>query len=180
MYNPREAAEDGHALNLAILFFAAFFVTVIIYFHYDSGLKYWLLRAFGSTAQGTVVELIPAPEEHAALRARAQESPKNTFKNISDWIAGDQLKISYTVEGIPHFLVFLPHLEADEILAVKSFPVTYLPANPKIAYPADYLSSLSFDGKVIIGAAIAGLIILLLGIRSAKKWKRFRQKMHRY
>jgi len=180
MYNPKEAIEDSHALNLAILFFAGLLVIVTLIFHHDGALKYWLLSAFGETAPGTVVEVLPAPEDAAGVNQRALESPRNYLKNLDDWISGDRLRISYFVEDNPHFLTFTLPKDADGMEAEPTLPVSYLPANPDIAYPADFLSSLAFDSKATIAALIAGAVLVFLGFWSAKSWSRFRRTMRRY
>lgn len=181
MFNPREAADDSKALNVAILFFAAVVVIISIALHFDSALKYWLLTRFGETSTGAVVRISRAPQDPDAIRDLARESPRNYLKNSQTWVSGDTLLIE-----------FRPAASSLEYVAFKRPPgstigqngtpvdVVYLPANPKIAHPAAHLSDFAFDSKIMIGSLIAALVLIWLFVEAAVNWIRFRRNMRHY
>jgi len=181
MYSPREAEEDGHALNLAILFFAAFAIFIAIYLHHDGALKYWLLNNFGKTTTGTVLSLEHAPANADSRQARKRDAPRNYLKNAKAWIHGQRLHIEYKPDGpVPLLLtITLPDDMAGKPIAEK-LPVSYLPANPRIAYPTDYLSDFALDSRIVLWALAIGAFVLIFSYDAVKAWLGFRRNMQRY
>ncbi|MEP1932956.1 MAG: hypothetical protein ABJJ37_16915 [Roseibium sp.] len=181
MYNPNEAKEDGYALRVAILFFAAVGVLISIYFHSDSATKYWLLSNFGQQTSGTIINIDPAADDYRDLKKRGIEDPRNFLKNIETWVTGDRIEIEFTPLGGPKFRFTLT-LAAEMIgrQVTENIAVIYLPANPKISYLSEHLSDFSFDSKIMLWSLLTGLGILWLGHKSIRSWLQFRQKMRRY
>ncbi|WP_428641536.1 hypothetical protein [Roseibium sp.] len=181
MYNPREAAEDGHALNLALLFFVACAVVISVYFHYDSGLKYWLLKGFGQTAEGTILNIQGAPSDLDEQLKTARQSPRNSLKNFEDWVDGKILVVEFaTPDALPKIVSFrIPKKFTGNVVSGR-ISITYLPLNPRIAYPTEYLEDFAFDSKVLQWSLLTGLVVILYGTLSALKWSRFRGRMRKY
>ncbi len=181
MLNPKEAVEDGYAHNLAILFFAACAVLVTVYFHHDSGLKYWLLTRFGETAPGTVLSVRAVPESSATLENAIRQDRRNTLKNSLDWTSGKILAVEFRpTNALPEIKTFRMPRDFIGSGSAEQVPILYLPRNPKIAYPADHISNFAIDGKILLGALVAGVIIALLSWRSARKWAGYRNRLRRY
>ena len=180
MFNPKEAAEDSHALNLAILFFAACAVLFSIYLHHDSGLKYWLLKGFGVSAPGRVLVVIDDTPDWDKAMAHYRSSPRNTLKNIEDW-ANERVVVEFEpVDAAPVVLDF--RIKPGELIRETSgaLNMTYLPLNPKIAFPSRSLDKFSLDGQILLWSLIAGLLLLVFAIRSGRKWASFRTRLRRY
>lgn len=180
MFHPKEAAEDSHALSLAILFFAAFACLVSIYFHYDSGLKYWLLKEFGETTTATLLDVEQAPVTEAELKQLARQYPREALKNIA-LLKGATITVQFTTEAGDTLQTAFKtgqNFQIDELQ--DQMPVTYLPMNPSIAYPASFLQNFAFDGQVLLWSVLIGLIVALLAVRSARRWSRFRTRMRQY
>jgi len=181
MFNPKEAAEDSHALNLAILFFAGFACLVAVYFHYDSGLKYWLLRYFGEETPATVLSVQEANGEKLTLQQALHKSPRETLKNSTHYFTHGTIFVEIITPSntfqVLSFRVpeeWLADLENDRL------SVTFLTSNPKIAHPTDLLGNFSFDGRLLVWSLIGTLVILFLAVRSARKWSNFRNGLRRY
>ncbi|MEP1572108.1 hypothetical protein [Roseibium album] len=181
MYNPREATEDRHTHNLAILCFAGFVCLVAVYFHYDSGLKYWLLEFFGEKTPGTILSIQDMNHEQLTLKEALHKSPRNTLKNSTHRFTHDVLVVEVTQPGnAPQVLTFWVPGQWSAGLHSDQISITYLPVNPKIAYPTDLLENFSFDGKLLVWSLIAGAVILFLAMRTAQSWNRFRNGMRHY
>ncbi|WP_269581054.1 hypothetical protein [Roseibium sp. Sym1] len=181
MYSPKEAEEDTHALNLAILFFAVLAIAVTLYLHHDGALKYWLLENFGERTTGTVLSLEHAPDNALDLQARMRENPRNYLKNSRSWIHGQRLHIEYKPDGpIPLLLTMtLP----DDMVGkpvTETLPVSFLPINPRIAYPTDYLSDFALDSKIVLWALAIGAFLLIFSYDAILAWLGFRRNMQRY
>ncbi|MHA7777616.1 DUF3592 domain-containing protein [Roseibium sp. M-1] len=181
MYNPKEAAEDSHALILAILFFAMLAVSVTIYLHHDGALKYWLLENFGERTTGTVLSLEHAPDSASGQQARKRENPRNFLKNSRTWVHGERLHISYAPDPDQPLLmtVTLPD-DMSGKPAGSTLPVTYLPLNPRIAYPADHLSDFALDSRIMLWALAIGGFLVIFSYDKAVAWLGFRRNMRRY
>ncbi len=181
MFNPHEAKEDLFAQRLAIMFFAIMLVLVSLFFHYDTALKYLLLSSVGETAPGKIVALEHAPLDLATVERRKRENPRNFLKNAETWTKGDTVVIDFR-PGDAQLHTIVVRLPANLVDKKNRDPidVTYLPVNPKIAFPADFLSSFAFDTKIFLGSLIIGLIVLWSGIDEVRAWHSFREKMHRY
>jgi len=181
MFSPREAEEDSHALNLAILFFAALAIFVTIYLHHDGALKYWLLDNFGEHTTGTVLSLEHAPDTASGLQARKHSNPRNYIKNAKAWIHGQRLHIEYKPEGpVPLMLTITLPKEMVGKPVTGTLSVSYLPLNPHIAYPTDYLSDFALDSKIVLWALVIGGFLLVFCCDAVMAWLGFRRKMHRY
>ena len=181
MYSPKEAAEDWYAFNLAILFFAMLAIAVTIYLHHDGALKYWLLENFGERTTGTVLSLEHAPDTASALQARKHENPRNYLKNAKAWVHGERLHISYAPD--PNQPLMLTVTLPDELAgkpAGGTLPVTYLPLNPRIAYPADYLSDFALDSRIMLWALAIGGFLVIFSYDKVVAWLCFRRNMRRY
>jgi hypothetical protein len=177
LYNPKEAVEDSHALNLAILFFAACAVAIAIYFHHDSGLKYWLLKGFGETTPGKVVVIIDDSDDGSR---HLRSNSRNTLKNIAAW-QDERIVVEIKPADAPvETLNF--RIKPQELIRETdgALSVTYLPLNPKIAYPTRSLDRFSLDSQILLWSLVAGAVLLVLALRSARKWARFRAGLHRY
>ncbi|MCK7614634.1 hypothetical protein [Roseibium sediminicola] len=181
MYSPREAEEDGHALNLAILFFAVLAIVITLYLHHDGALKYWLLDNFGEHTTGTVLSLEDAPDNAGDLQTRKRENPRNYLKNSKAWVHGQRLHIEYKPDG-PVPLILTVTLPDDMVgkPVTDTLAVSYLPANPRIAYPTDYLSEFALDSRIALWALAVGAFVLIFGYDAVKAWLGFRRNMHRY
>jgi len=181
MFNPHETQEDGFAHKLAMLFFASMLVLISLFLHFDSALKYSLLTSFGDTVEGRVVALQNAPMDAAAIEKRKRENPRNFLKNPRTWMRGDTLVIDYRPEnaGLETLVVTLPANLADKKTR-DAIDVVYLPVNPKIAYPAEFLAGFAFDNKVFKVSLIIGLIVFWLALEEGWAWARFRRRMRRY
>ncbi|MET1411371.1 hypothetical protein ABVF61_03830 [Roseibium sp. HPY-6] len=181
MFNPKEAAEDSHALNLAILVFVGLACLLSIYIHYDSGLKYWLLKKLGEETPAVVLGFQQAGGDRLTLQEALHESPRDTFKNSTHFITHGVLVAEINPSGnYPQVLTFrvpdawMADLQSDWI------DVTYLGANPKIAHPTDLLETFHFDGRVLVWSLLIGAVVLWFAIRSARKWSSFRNRMRHY
>lgn len=181
MFNPHETQEDGFAHKLAMLFFASVLVLISLFLHFDSALKYSLLTSFGDTVEGRVVALQNAPADAASIEKRKRDNPRNFLKNSRIWTRGDTLIIDYRPENdsLQTLVVTLPANLADK-KAREAIDVVYLPANPRIAYPAEFLSGFAFDSKVFKVSLIAGLFVFWLMLEESWAWARFRRRMRHY
>ncbi|MES0811042.1 hypothetical protein ABLO27_16265 [Roseibium sp. SCPC15] len=181
MIHPKQEAEDSLALNLAILFFIACAVLISIYFHHDSGFKYILLKNFGETVPGTVTSVKANGQDWTEDHEKIKESPRNTLKNISDWTGGFLVEVKIVpANSSQRTLLFLLPYAPGTSESNDQIPVTYLPLNPNIAYPTDYLPNLSLDGTIMYWTLAIGLVVLLLAARGIRKWASFREKIRRY
>jgi hypothetical protein len=181
MLNPKEAAEDSLALNLAILFFAAIVVLISIYFHHDTALKYWLLNGFGKTAPGTILGVEKAPNDFSRIEEIVRQNRRNSLKNFEAFVSGSTIFVEFKPENAPlQILAFKMPVGFAGSQNTDKLDISYLPANPRIAYPADYLSNFSFDSKIVFWSLAAGLVIVWLGALSIQKWMGFRRQMRRY
>lgn len=180
MFHPKEAAEDAHALNLAILFFAACAVGLSIYFHHDTGLKYWLLKAFGESGPGRTLVIIDDTPDGDKAAAHYRSDPRNTLKNLAAW-ANERILVEFKPEDGPAEVVTFRMLPSELIRETDgALLITYLPLNPKIAYPTHSLHKFWLDSQILFWSLIAGGIVLVLALRAARKWKRFRIGMSGY
>lgn len=181
MFNPHETQEDGFAHKLAMLFFASVLVLISLFLHFDSALKYSLLTSFGDTVEGRIVALQNAPQDPAVIEKRKRENPRNFLKNPSTWTRGDTLVIDYRPknESLRTLVVTLPANLVDKKTR-EAIDVVYLPVNPKIAYPAEFLAGFAFDNKVFKISLIIGLVLFWLGLEEGWAWARFRRRMRRY
>lgn len=181
MYNPHETQEDGFAHKLAMLFFASVLVLISLFLHFDSALKYSLLTSFGETVEGQVIALQNAPRDATAIERRKRENPRNFLKNPAIWTRGDRLVIDYRPESAsPQTLVVTLPANLVDKKTRDAIDVVYLPVNPKIAYPAEFLPGFAFDSKVFKVSLIIGLVLCWLAIEEGSAWARFRRKMRRY
>lgn len=181
MLNPREAAEDSLALNIAILFFAAIVVLVSIYFHHDTALKYWLLNGFGKTAPGTILSVERSSGNLAKIEETVRQNRRNSLKNFDTLASGSTIFVEFTPEGdLTEVVAFtMPRGFAGSQYS-SSLDISYLPINPRIAYPSAHLGNFALDSKIMQWTLLAGLIIVWLGWLSIQKWMGFRQNMRRY
>lgn len=181
MFNPREAADDSRALNIAILFFAAVTVVFTIALHFDSAAKYWLLTQFGKTSAGTILRVSEAPKDPHAINALARESPRNYLKNRQTWVSGDTLLIEFQPDNARTTSFFFKRPAGSPVgQANTPVPVVYLPVNPKIAHPQAHLADFAFDSKIMRVSLIAAALIVWLFIEALVSWVRLRQTMRRY
>ena len=181
MYNPKEAKEDRLTHNLAILCFAGFACLVAIYFHYDSGLKYWLLEFFGEETPGTILSIQDLDQEKLTLKEALHKAPRNTLKNSMHRFTHDVLVVEIVEpENSPQVLTFWVPQEWTSALHSNRTFITYLPVNPRIAYPSDLLENFSFDGKLLLWSLIAGAVVLIFAVRTAQNWSKFRNGMRHY
>jgi hypothetical protein len=180
LYNPKEAAEDSHALHLAILFFVASAVAISIYFHHDSGLKYWLLKGFGETTPGKVLVIINDTPDGDKAWAHYRSNYRNTFKNFKSW-HDERIVVEINPTNAPAQTLDF-RIKSGEIIRETdgALNVTYLPLNPKIAYPTRSLDRFSLDSQILFWSLVAGAVLLFLALRSARKWARFRARLRQY
>ena len=181
MFNPQEAAEDRHALNLAILVFAAFAVLLSIYFHHDSGLKFWLLEGFGKTSRGQVLSVQKVSRFPGRYEEVFRDNPRNTLKNYRAWSTGDILVAEFKPGDSPLQIISfkMPTGYSNNVNTDNLF-ITYLPINPRIAYPTDHLADFALDGRILLWSLVLGAIIVALAIRTARQWVGFRDRMRKY
>ena len=181
MYNPKEATEDRHALNLAILFFVGLACLASVYLHHDSGLKYWLLTYFGEETPGTILNIQDAGNERLTLQQALHKAPRETLKNSTHWYTHGVLtvEIRQSQNGF-QVLSFKVPQEWLSALQSRETSITYLPANPKVAHPSDLLESFSFDARVLFWSLVIGSAVLAFAARSAKNWSNFRNRMRHY
>ncbi|TYC48657.1 hypothetical protein FMN50_26750 [Rhodobacterales bacterium] len=180
MFHPKDAAEDTHAVNLAILFFAAFAIGLSIYFHHDSGLKYWLLKAFGESGPGRTLVIIDDTPDGDKAAAHYRSDPRNTLKNMAAW-ANERILVEFQpAEGPAEVVAF--RMQPSELIRETdgALLVTYLPLNPRIAYPTHSLAKFRLDSQILLWSLVIGCIVLVLAWRSARKWRRFRTGMRQY
>ena len=181
MLNPREAAEDSLTLNIAILFFAAVAVLISIYLHHDTALKYWLLHGFGKTTQGTILSVDRINGDLTKFEQTIRSNKRNSLKNFDALVSGSTIFVEFKPEDEPvEILAFT--MPAVFVGSQKSnlIDISYLPINPRIAYPADYLSNFAFDSKIVQWSLVIGLGIVWLGVLGIQKWMGFRRHMRRY
>ncbi|MEM9630917.1 MAG: hypothetical protein AAGA50_06310 [Pseudomonadota bacterium] len=181
MLNPREAAEDSHALNLAILFFASVVVLISVYFHHDTALKYWLLNGFGKTVPGTILGIERSQGNLSDIQKMTRENRRNSLKNFDALISGSTVFVEFKPEKAPlQILSFKMPGGFTGRQTSTALDITYLPLNPRIAYPADHLINFALDSKIMLWSLVAGLFIVWLGLLSMQKWMGFRKRMKRY
>ncbi|MES0882596.1 hypothetical protein [Roseibium sp. SCP14] len=181
MLNPREAAEDSHALNLAILFIASVAVLISIYFHHDTALKYWLLNGFGKTVPGTILSVESSRESFSDIQKITRQNRRNSLKNLDALISGSTVLVEFKPEKSQlQILSFKMPVGFTGRQDTNTLDITYLPVNPRIAYPADHLINFALDSKIMFWSLVAGLIIIWLGLVSIQKWIGFRRRMRRY
>lgn len=181
VYNPKEATEDSHALNLAILFFAGGAVLVSIILHHDSGLKYFLLDQFGKSVVGTILSVSEVPEDESRLETAIRKDRRNTLKNARDWTSGKIVVVAFEPQGAGEEIkVFRMPRAFHRPGTSNRISIIYLPQNPQIAYPADYLSDYEFDEKVLFWSLTAGGLIAVLAFVTARRWARYRNWLRRY
>lgn len=181
MLNPREAAEDSLALNLAILFFAALVVLVSIYLHHDTALKYWLLNNFGKNAPGTILSVERSTGDLTRLEDTVRQNRRNSLKNLNALVSGTTVFVEFIPEDHPIQIVtfIMPRGFAGGQTS-SALDVTYLPLNPRIAYPSDHLENFALDSKIMLWTLVAGMVICWLGWIAVQKWKTFRKGMRWY
>lgn len=181
MFNPKEAAEDWYALNLAILFFAGAACLFAVYLHYDSGLKYFLLKHFGESTPGTILSIQDLAEEGETLQQALHKSPRETMKNSTHRFTHDDVIVEINPPQVSlEILTFrVPEVWLSDLRSKQIF-VTYLPSNPKIAYPRDLLGNFSFDGRLLVWSLIGSTVVFLLAVRFARRWSSFRNGLRRY
>ncbi|MCV0427470.1 MAG: hypothetical protein K5905_18585 [Roseibium sp.] len=181
MFNPKEAAEDSHALNLAILVLAAFAVLLSIYFHHDSGLKFWLLKGFGESSRGLVLSVQKVSQNPGMYEEIFRDNPRNALKNYKAWSTGDILVAEFKPGDSPlQIISFKMPTGYSSTRDSDTLFITYLPINPRIAHPTDYLADFALDGRILLWSLVLGAAIALLAVRSVQKWMGFRNQMRRY
>jgi hypothetical protein len=181
MLNPREAAEDSLALNLAILFFAAIVVLISIYFHHDTALKYWLLEGFGKTTPGTILSVERNNGNLSKIEETIRQNRRNSLKNFDTLVSGSTVFVEFEPEDAPiQILNFKMPIGFAGSQRSTTLDISYLPANPRIAYPKEYLSNFAFDSKIVLWSLVIGLGIIWLGVLWIQKWMGFRRQMRRY
>lgn len=181
MFNPHQATEDRFALNLCILFFVSVLIGYSLYLHYDSALKYWLLKGFGETTIGTVISVERAWNDYENVDHMVYDNPRNFLKNVDTWIAGDRILVEYKPpeSAIQILILRIPSAQTGTKVS-SSLQVAYLPSRPQISHPTAFLDDFAFDSKVLLASIFGSLIVALLGAFQVRAWKRFRLKQHRY
>lgn len=178
---PHESHEDNFALWIGIFFIVGFFAVYVALTTYNSGVKYIILKFFGTRANATIVSI----EDHPKLYMDVLNEKESDFLILfNDMAYSGELNL-VTIElfdpGKQNVRKsYLIPKSMNQLKVQSDLHVYYLRSNDDIFLPDFSIDQFRYDAKLLLGSAAVLSILALICVAVGWRWRKFRLRNRRY